>query len=401
MAPIAALLIVACTGLGPQSAGRPAAPSPRPSASPSTSPAATPTATAAATPTPAAVPGAATIHCDTVPSPSALLVLGRISGSTDTVIRDLTDPANVRTDCNIANAVQLRFISATKIAYTSLSGAAAGPTKLLVADLTTGGSTVVLTSPGGTFGAGTFAFSADGNNLSYTSTDAAGALAWHLTRSGTDQVLATYPAVPGRGVDPDNDDFFLGFSPDGRFVALVQTFTRGSTSDTMALEVRSVSDGSVAFGVDDATMATWLGTGSTLLYRTRAGAAYKWPGMFPLQINPALKWIRPRPSPDGRYVVFSIRAAFDIASVYTLDLTTNSVRKVSPDGRDGPAFLSAALLWYFGERVCGPADQCGLGPAFVRTGTTYVNDVPGGNESESRLTEVFDIWPHLASGRGT
>ena len=412
LAPLGLLVTLACGGPAPQggspspSAAAGATPSATASATavPSTAPSSTPTA--APSPTPTAVPpppvaGAAIVNCPTVPSASALLVLGRLAGTSDAVVRDITDLNNARTDCTIQNAGAVKFVSATRVSYTAVNNTPLSEGRLLVADLTNGASVQVAKFPAGSFGSGAYAFSADGANLTYIASDAT-SLAWHLLKAGgADQVLATYPAVPGRGVDPDNDDFFLGFSPDGRFVALVQTFTRGTTSDTMPLEVRSVADGSVAFGVDDATMATWGGTGSTLVYRTRAGAAYKWPGQFPLQVSPNLKWIRPHPSPDGRFVIYELRDGSGLGHVYTMDLGDNSTHQVAPDGRGSAAFLTSTLVWYQGERPCTAADQCFLGPPVMNTGVTYINDVGGGNESPSRITEVDDIWPHLSSGRGT
>lgn len=400
LAPPAALVLLACGGSSPQGS----TPTPTATARPTPTVAATvtptPTATAAPTPTSATppVPGQVSVHCDSVPTPTSLLVLGRLAGSTAAVVRDITDLANPRTDCNLGGANGVRMVAATRVAYTS---GEASTIHLLVADLTNGSSSQVVAFPIAGFGSGSFAFSADGTSVTYLAGDSTG-LTWHLLSGGSDRVLATYPAVPGRGVDPDNDDLFLGFSPDGRFVALVQTFTKGSTSDTMGLEVRSVADGSVALGVDDATMATWGGTGSTLVYRTRAGAAYKWPGTFPLQVSPSLKWIRPRPSPDGRFIIYTLRDASGLGHVYTMDLGDNSIHQVSgADGRDTPSFLTSTLVWYQGERLCTAAEECFLGPPVKNTGVTYINDVGGGKESVSRITEVDDIWPHVATGRGT
>ena len=395
LAPYGALILMACAGPSPQ--GSSPTPSPTGHATPTSA------ATGASSPTapaPPPVAGAASVHCASVPAPSALLVLGRIVGSTDTVVRDISDLGNARTDCTIQNAGAPKMISATKVAYTTVNNNPSTEGRLLVADLTNGSSSQVLKFPSGSLGGGAYAFSADVSNVTYVSSDPSG-LAWHLLKGGADQVLASYPPVPGRGINPDDDDFFLGFSPDGRFVALVQTFTRGTGGDTMNLEVRSVTDGAVALGVADATMAAWGGTGSTLVYRSRAGAAYKWTGTTPLQVNPSLKWIRPHPSPDGRFIVYTLRDGTGLGHVYTMDLVDNSVHQVSPDGRGSPSFLTSTVVWYAGERLCTVAESCLLGPPVMTTGVTYISDAGGGNESGSRITEVDDIWPHLASGRGT
>jgi hypothetical protein len=339
------------------------------------------------------------VQCSSVPTPTSLLLLGKIAGSGDLVVRDITDLNNAHTDCTIQNAGSPKLIAPTRMAYTTVNNNPSTEGRVLVADLTNGSSVQVLKFPAGTFPSGAYSFSADALNVTYVTSDAT-SLVWHLLKGAADQVLATYPAVPGRGPDPDNDDIFLGFSPDGRFVALVQTFTRGTTSDTMPLEVRSVADGSVALGVDDATMATWGGTGATLVYRTRAGAAYKWPGTSPLQVNPSLRWIRPHPSPDGRFIVYTLRDASGLGHVHTMDLGDDSTHQVSPDGRSSPSYLTSIVVWYRGERLCGPTDGCFLSST-TSTGITYINDGGGGNESGSRITEVADTWPHLSSGRGT
>ena len=52
--------------------------------------------------------------------------------------------------------------------------------------------------------------------------------------------------MPGRGVSQD-DDFAVAFSPDGLYLAMVQTFATGGTGDSAPVQVRRTSDGGLVW----------------------------------------------------------------------------------------------------------------------------------------------------------
>jgi hypothetical protein len=54
-------------------------------------------------------------------------------------------------------------------------------------------------------------------------------------------------------------------------------------------------------------------------------------------------------------------------------------------------FLTNDLVWYVGERACSTC----LGGAPAPTGVTYIYDIAGTSEVVSRLSNVYDNWPHF------
>src|SRR5437762_2943153 len=80
---------------------------------------------------------------------------------------------------------------------------------------------------------GQYAFSPDGRSMTYLDTNA-----WHLVTSSGNRVLSTLPAAPGRGISVNQDDSFLGFSPDGLYVGYFQTFHVGGTGQTAPGQIR-------------------------------------------------------------------------------------------------------------------------------------------------------------------
>ncbi|MEP7106283.1 MAG: hypothetical protein ABI838_10600, partial [Chloroflexota bacterium] len=42
-------------------------------------------------------------------------------------------------------------------------------------------------------------------------------------------------------------------------------------------------------------------------------------------------------------------------------------------------------------------NSCGIGGPSVPTGRTYIYDLAAASEAPSRLTGVFDVWPHLTA----
>src|SRR5207302_9902184 len=99
-------------------------------------------------------------------------------------------------------------------------------------------------------------------SMGYVSSDAR-AVNLRLVSGGGDRVIATLGAVRGRGVSLTEDDAFLGFSADGQYFALVQTFS-GSGAQ---LQIRKTKDGTLAYSQANGTMAVWSTTGSDLYFR--------------------------------------------------------------------------------------------------------------------------------------
>lgn len=104
-------------------------------------------------------------------------------------------------------------------------------------------------------------------------------------------------------------------------------------------------------------------------------------------------WIRPRASPDGRWIVGAVRGASGVGSIAFYSVQANTVSATSAPGRSSPRFLTNDLVWYAGERACATC----LGGQPAPTGVSYIYSIAGGSEVTSRLASVNDAWPHTTA----
>ena len=366
---VAALALSACGG-SPSASKH----SPSPSAQ----------ATAGASAAPSSSPGSGTggsslVHCDVAIPAGDTLVIGAVSGDPTVVIRDIQDPANAKNVCKFdAAATSPQFVSATQVAYETASN------ELIEADLKTGSTTLIATFGSG-IGSGQYSVSPDGASVTYLDGNA-----WHLVTPAGNRVLTTLPAVGGRGVNPDEDDIFLRYSPDGQYIALVQTFHTGGTGATAQDQVRKASDGSLVYNTSGMTMGVWASVPSRLFMRDTGGSVHRWDPSSGLSTMLALHWIAPKASPDGRWIGYTFRTSGGLGGVGFYSVQSNGISNTSPPGRSGVRFLTNDLVWYIGERACSTC----LGGAPTPTGVTYIYDIAGASEVVSRLSNVYDSWPH-------
>ena len=372
MVVVAALALSACGG-SPSTAKH----SPSPSAQ------ATSTSTATPSSSPVGTPGGASlVHCDTAVPAGDNLVIGAVSGDPTVVVRDIQDPSNAKNVCRFdPAAMSPRFISATTVAYETASN------ELIRADLTTG-TTALIATFGGGLGSGQYSVSPDGKSVTYLDGNA-----WHLVTPEGNKVLTTLPAVPGRGVNPDEDDIFLSYSPDGLYIALVQTFHTGGTGATAPDQVRKASDGSLVYSTTGMTMGVWASVPSRLFFRDAAGTVHRWDPSAGLSSMLPLHWIGPKSSPDGRWIAYTFRTSSGLGGVGFYSVQSNSISNTTPPGRSGVRFLTNDLVWYVGERACSTC----LGGQPTPTGVTYIYDIAGTSEVVSRLSAVDDAWPHTTA----
>jgi hypothetical protein len=376
LSPVVVVVALALSACG----GSPSTATHSPSASPSTPATGTPTASAPPTASPASTSGGTSlVHCDATLPAGDNLVIGAVSGDPTIVVRDIQDPANAKNVCRFdAGAVSPQFVSATQVAYETASN------ELIKADLTSGGTTLIATFGAG-LGSGQYSFSPDGRSATYLDGSA-----WHLVTSSGNRILTTLPAVPARGVNADEDDIFLRYSPDGQYIALVQTYHTGGTGPTAPDQVRKASDGSLVYNTTGMTMGVWASVPSRLFLRDAAGSVHRWDPTTGLSTMLALHWIGPKASPDGRWISYTFRTSSGLGGVGFYSVQSNSVSNTSPPGRSGVHFLTNDLVWYIGERACSTC----FGGLPTPTGVTYIYDIAGTSEVVSRLAAVFDGWPH-------
>jgi len=150
-----------------------------------------------------------------------LVILRPVQGI---AVRDLTDLAHPVTRCGFSGGAYFRFISATRVSYIVTSGSLGSPGALYMADLTTSTTSLVRAWSSGGYASWVYAWSPDGQKLTYLSSDSGG-VKWHILSAAGDKTLTSLGTVPARGVSLDNDDAMVGFSEDGQYVAVEETFT--------------------------------------------------------------------------------------------------------------------------------------------------------------------------------
>src|ERR1700741_1590993 len=264
-----ALMLAACCSSSTAASHSPAAHSPSAKASASAPP------TSAPFPSPngtTSVPPVAA-SCTAPPAAGEKLVLVNLRSVPGISVPDTPNIGHPQTRCNLSGGTYFRFISATRLSYIvtagSDQGAAGAP---YIFDMTTGVTSLARAYGYGGFGSWAYAWSPDGSHLTYIDSDSHQDMKWHMLSAAGDKQLADLGAVAGRGASPDNDDLFVGFSADGQYVAVEQTFT------PTPIRVHRVSDGTVAYTRTDGTMAGWAGSGARLYFRTPSGVQSWAPG---------------------------------------------------------------------------------------------------------------------------
>ncbi len=318
----------------------------------------------------------------------ALVTLRSVQGI---VVRDVTDLQHPVTRCGLNGGAYLRFVSETKISYIVMSSSDLGASgALYLVDLNTGTTSLVRAWSSGGYASWVYAWSPDGQKLSYLSSDSAG-VKWHLLSAAGDKVLASLGTVPGRGVNLDNDDAMVGFSADGQYVAVEETFT---SQPTPPIQIVRLSDGKTIYTRADGTMATWGATSARFYFRTTGGVSVWDPTGKVQPVNPGVQWIRPWASADGSHITFSTLNPQGNHVVGVIDTNGGPVALASSEPRANPGFLTSSLVWYAGEVLCTTTTPCGLGGPGL-TGKTYLYDIAG-VESGSVDNGFYDSWPHLA-----
>jgi hypothetical protein len=323
-------------------------------------------------------------------------VIAKLSGSNQTVIRDVTDinhPSTIAT-VNVPDWVGVgalgspSFISSSAISYRSFQ-------PLGLARMTLAGSGTSLLAIGcPTQDIWTFKWSPDGQSLTYVlaDRDPNSVFRWHLVSGGVDREIATAPRECICGEIPEDNRVSLSFSPDGQLVSLVESVQMGSDLQVRRLDGSLV--GSEIRGDASAspiTMGVW--SGANLFFRDKQGVE-RWTNGTITPFLPGVAWLHPWASPAGEQIVYAVRAGDGLAHVNVVDTASGQTQQLSSQPRDWPHFLTPRYVWYTGDRLCGPSD----GPCHgaTTTGTTYIYDLQSGTESQSIITDIADVWPHGA-----
>lgn len=393
---VALLAAAGCTPNGPLAPNPSplAKVSPSPSPSPSSSPAETPSPSPSPTvePSPVVVPSWAALHASCASTPAAQEAILQLQGATTPVLADVSNPKAPRTLCSVSGgSFQPQLVTQTMISWFATQGSPsnAGTSVIAILDLFNGASTVAATWSGGGFLDGLHAWSPDRGFLTYLASDA-NSVAWHVLSGGGDRMITTLGSVPARGINPGEDDAYLSFSPDGAYVALVQTFT--SSGDQ--LQVRRTLDGSLAFSLARATMATWGSVGSRLYFRPPgSGLVQVWDSAAGVSqaFGQQLTWIRPRAATaTTTMLAFTVRDSSATPHTWIYGNDGRSGGQL-PNVRSSPVWLTSTAFFYVEEAACGA--NCGIGPAWQPDGKTFTFDTATQAETASKIAKVYGAWP--------
>jgi hypothetical protein len=203
-------------------------------------------------------------------------------------------------------------------------------------------------------------------------------------------LLTAFGAVPGRGANPNEDDAFIGFSPDGGYFAFGQTYT--SAGDHLIVWSRS----GVVFSQSSATMATWGTSGSKLYFRQpNASVVYVWdstgpPGNRSQAFSQQLAWIRPRADAGDDYLAFTVRDASGSPQVWLYGHGGTAGGQL-PNVRSSPSFLNTGTVFLVEEAAC--AANCGIGPAIQPDQNRFTYSIATQSETPSSIASVLGAWP--------
>jgi len=342
-----------------------------------------------------AAPAPAPLTCGSRIPAFANLALVTLPGKIGVSVRDISDLSNPISRCLVhgTTATYPRFMDGTHVSYIVTSPTGNGA--LYLADLLTRRTKLVRSwADEGTM-YWVYAWSPDAKTLSYMSSNSAG-VAWHLLSAAGDVTLSSLGQIPGRDASPDSDDAMTGFSADGQYVALENTFT-GAGMTAAPFQIVRLSDHKLVYSRRDGSMATWTGSGAHLYFRTVAGVESWDPKAGVQVVAPGLSWIHPWPSADGLRIVYTVADGTGNHQVGYLRLTDPPTVVFGPFLHPGTAavFLNSTLVWYAEEASCAQT-QCGIGGPPL-TGRTFLDDLVVQTERPSVDIAVFDSWPHVGA----
>ena len=313
----------------------------------------------------------------------ALLVM---QGSPSIELADVTDATHPQKLCTLIGPWSPQLVTQRMISWSATqTPGQAGPSVLTTMDLFAGTTTVVASWQGGLFMDGLHDWSPDESSLAYVTSDAT-SVNLRLLSGGIDRSVATLGAVPGRGVNADEDSEFLGFSADGGYFALVQTFTGTGPQ----LQVRRTKDGTLAYSQPAGTMATWSTTGSRLFFREPGGTTIEqWdPSSGVSQLfGLAQSWLYPVTDAGDDNVAYTVRDASGNPHVWIYGHGGRAGGELG-NVRSSPLFLNAGSLFMI--EVC-----CATGGPIAPDGKTFVYDLGTQSETASTIASALGSWPRI------
>src|SRR6266852_4467577 len=236
------VLIVFAVACGPSPTAPKKSPSPvaTPVARPSLPPFPSPTAGGPMPPPPVAV------VCSSQGPAGDQVALVSLRGVQGVVVRDVTDINHPVTRCSFQGGAYFRFVNSARVSYIVTSSGDLGASgALYMVDLNQSTTSLVRAWSSGGYGSWVYAWSPDGQKLTYLASDSTG-VTWHLLSAAGDKTLALLGTTPARGVALDNDDIMVGFSADGQYVAVESTFSSLNPQGNHVVGILDTGGGPVA-----------------------------------------------------------------------------------------------------------------------------------------------------------
>jgi hypothetical protein len=331
----------------------------------------------------------------------------RTQDNLHTLIDSFANPARPATLCSLsAEAGSPKFISATEIGYaiSNVTPDTVGTvSEIQRMSLIDKRPLTVATVPGQVMDV---AWSRDGSNVAYladtSSPDGStGNQLW--LKKGSAPATALTPLIPqfGRDVSVD-DETIVRFSPDGQYVAMVDTFVAGpvpALAKLAAFQVLSVQDGGLVWVPTGAlgaagkyggwvTMAAWLHGSDRLFYRDPAGVHTWEPPTAVRTFAAGLLWRSPSVSLDDRIVAYSVAGTTGKPHIELRDLTSGSVRVLA--GTLGQPILLSDTVMLESHMI---ANTQGPGPPYFPSGMYALNLSTNVETPVPGILIPLDNWP--------
>jgi hypothetical protein len=326
-----------------------------------------------------------------------------------TSIVSLHDPVHPITFCQMNGVAQFKFISRTEIGYFTSSSMNNPDATAVIwrTSLTDLKPVAVATVQGRIMD---LAWTPDGSSVAFLLDTYAPGLGsgsanqlWLKTGEAAPRALTPLIPVFGRG-GSISDQILVRFSNDGKYLLMVDTYADNpppASAEQAHFQVRAMPSGKLVWVPPTAlntgaqgrfslvTMAAWSGTADRLYYRDDTGVSTWTPSGTVESIAGGLFWFSPAPSPDDRYVAYTVNLA-DKPHAEVRELLSNSVR-ILPGTRAAQLFLSTSTLL---EGIYEPTNQQGLGTLPYGQTSSAVFDLTTGVETPLPMfINPIDYWP--------
>jgi WD40-like Beta Propeller Repeat len=364
-----------------------------------------PSATSQASPTPssASSPAATPPGSPSPPVAFGPLVLTPSSDGKHTLVESFADPAHPAILYSLAlTARVVKFISPTEIGYTTSSAPQSpinGVTTIWRMSLNDMRPVSVARLQGDALDV---AWSPDGSNVAFIAYPSVPALLsvnrlWLKVGSASPRALTPLIEFGGRGGSA-SDEVIVRFSPDGKYLLMVDTYFAGrapKSADQAHFQVRSVPDGNLVWSPPDpttgswTTMAVWSHQSDRLYYQAAGVQSWDASTRAVSTVAAGLTWYSPDISPDDRFVAYETSSTDGKPHVALRDLVSGS-GSVLPGNLGRPTLLSDSQM--IEAHLVLKATP--LGPYYATT-HYYVRNLL--TNVETLLPTgfgVLDVWPH-------